>query len=102
MAIGRTDERQNPLIPVAETCRPVVWMSLADPIWASGHGLASKAGHMTAFEPWPMSRKPLDPYEPSTHGITSATISTRGEHRFAVPRSTRRRQSRNRLRREVL
>src|ERR1035437_8354815 len=69
MAIGRTDERHNPLIPVAETCRPVVWMSLADPIWASGHGLASKAAHMTAFEPWPMSRKPLEPYGPSTHGF---------------------------------
>src|SRR5271169_6817035 len=36
MAIGRTDERQNPLIPVAIIGRPVVWMSLADPIWASG------------------------------------------------------------------
>src|SRR5450759_4148365 len=72
MAIGRTDERQNPLIPVAETCRRVVWMSLADPIWASGHRLASKAGHMTAFEPWPMSRKPLEPYGPSTHGIIAS------------------------------
>jgi hypothetical protein len=36
MAIGRTDERQNPLIPVAMIGRPVVWMWLADPIWASG------------------------------------------------------------------
>src|SRR5208282_2785032 len=26
----------NPLIPVAIIGRPVVWMSLADPIWASG------------------------------------------------------------------
>jgi hypothetical protein len=34
MAIGRTDERRNPLIPVALTGRAVVWMSLADPIWA--------------------------------------------------------------------
>jgi hypothetical protein len=32
MAIGRTDERRNPLIPVALTGRAVVWMSLADPI----------------------------------------------------------------------
>src|ERR1700689_118581 len=36
MAIGRTDERRNPLIPAAIIGRAVVWMSLADPIWASG------------------------------------------------------------------
>jgi hypothetical protein len=71
MAIGRTDERQNPLIPMAVTCRPVVWMSLADPIWASGQGLASKAGHMNAFEPRLISCKPLEPDGPSTHGIIS-------------------------------
>jgi hypothetical protein len=35
--------------------RAVVWMAFAEPIWASGHGLASKAGHMTAFEPKPMA-----------------------------------------------
>jgi hypothetical protein len=58
MAIGRTDERRNPLIPVALTGRAVVWMSLADPIWASGQRPASKAGHMTAFEPRSISRKP--------------------------------------------
>jgi len=82
MAIGRTDERQNPLIPVAETCRRVVWMSLADPIWASGHRLASKAGHMTAFEPTPISRKTLEPYGPFSNRVslvnslllTSATV----------------------------
>ena len=38
MAIGRTVERRNPFIPVAVTGRAVVWMSLADPIWASGQG----------------------------------------------------------------
>jgi hypothetical protein len=36
MAIGRTDERHNPFIPVATQGRAVVWMSFADPIWASG------------------------------------------------------------------
>jgi len=41
MMIGRTDEQQNPLIPMALTCRPIVWMLLAEPIWASGHGAAS-------------------------------------------------------------
>lgn len=56
MAIGRADERQNPLIPVAAKGRAVVWMSLADPIWASGHIPAAKAGHMTALEPKPLSR----------------------------------------------
>jgi hypothetical protein len=40
MVIGRTDEQQNPLIPMALTCRAVVWMSLAEPIWASGHATA--------------------------------------------------------------
>src|SRR5674476_395199 len=63
-------ERQNPLIPVAETCRRVVWMSLADPIWASGHRLASKAGHMIAFEPRPISRKPLEPYGPFSNRVS--------------------------------
>jgi hypothetical protein len=37
MAIGRTDERRNPMMPMAAPCRAVVWISLADPIWASGH-----------------------------------------------------------------
>ena len=55
MAIGRTDERQNPLQSTAVNGRHAVWMSLADPIWASGNGSASKAGHMTAFEPQPGS-----------------------------------------------
>jgi len=55
MAIGRTDERQNPLQSTAVNGRRAVWMSLADPIWASGNGSASKAGHMTAFEPQPGS-----------------------------------------------
>jgi hypothetical protein len=41
MMIGRTDEWQNPLIPMAITGRAVVWMSLAEPIWASGHRAAS-------------------------------------------------------------
>jgi hypothetical protein len=41
MAIGRTDERHNRFIPVANKGRPVVWMSFADPIWASGNAPAS-------------------------------------------------------------
>jgi hypothetical protein len=41
MMIGRTDEWQNPLIPMVITCRAVVWMSLAEPIWASGYATAS-------------------------------------------------------------
>ncbi len=61
MVIGRTDEQQNPLIPMALTCRAVVWMSLAEPIWASGHVPASKAGHMTAFEPTPAHASYLNP-----------------------------------------
>ena len=68
MAIGRTDEQRHPLIPVALSCRPVVWMSLADPIWASGQVAATKAGHMTAFEPTLISRQTLEPYGPSTQG----------------------------------
>jgi hypothetical protein len=55
MAIGRTDERRNPLMPVALTGRVVVWMSLADFVWGSGQRPVSKAGHMTAFEPTPVS-----------------------------------------------
>jgi hypothetical protein len=51
MMIGRTDERQNPVAPMAVICRGVEWMSFADPIWASGHAAAQQAGHMTAFEP---------------------------------------------------
>lgn len=38
MAIGRTDARRNPAIPMAVTGRPFVWMSRAEPIWASGQG----------------------------------------------------------------
>jgi hypothetical protein len=64
MAIGRTDERQNPVIPVATIRRPVVWMSLADPIWVSGQRPASKAGHMTAFELTPASCDLLEPFGP--------------------------------------
>ena len=30
------------LMPPTEEGRAVVWMSFAEPIWASGHGLASK------------------------------------------------------------
>ena len=41
MVIGRTDEQQNPFIPMAITCRSVVWMLLAEPIWARGHDAAS-------------------------------------------------------------
>src|SRR5689334_8848499 len=68
MAIGRTDERRNPLIPMAKLSRSLVWMSLAVPIWASGGDPASKAGHVTAFEPTPVSRDLLEPFGPSTHG----------------------------------
>jgi hypothetical protein len=39
--IGRTDEQQNPLIPMAVKSRSVVWMLLAEPIWASGQDAAS-------------------------------------------------------------
>jgi len=38
MAIGRTDARRNPAIPMAVTGRKFVWMSRAEPIWASGQG----------------------------------------------------------------
>lgn len=38
MAIGRTDARRNPFIPMAVTGRATVWMSRAEPIWASGQG----------------------------------------------------------------
>jgi hypothetical protein len=55
MVIGRTDEQQNPFESAAIICRNSVWMLLAEPIWASGHVAASKAGHMTAFEPIPHS-----------------------------------------------
>ena len=58
MVIGRTDEQQNPFESAAIICRNSVWMLLAEPIWASGHATASKAGHMTAFEPIPNSTKP--------------------------------------------
>src|ERR1700692_1972655 len=57
MVIGRTDEQQNPFESTADTCRNCVWMSFAEPIWASGHATASKAGHMTAFEPISNSAK---------------------------------------------
>jgi hypothetical protein len=55
MVIGRTDERQNPFESTAQPGRYSVWMSLAEPIWASGHVTAIKAGHMSAFEPIPDS-----------------------------------------------
>jgi hypothetical protein len=48
MVIGRTDEWIDPLIPMADHGRRVVWMPLADPIGARGHVSASKAGHMTS------------------------------------------------------
>ncbi len=59
MMIGRTDEGQNPLISVALTGRAVVWMPLAEPIWASGHYAAStgqthdriRAYHISRFNP---------------------------------------------------
>jgi hypothetical protein len=51
MMIGRTDEQQNPFESTVVPYRDSVWMLLAEPIWASGHEAASKAGHMTAFEP---------------------------------------------------
>ena len=73
MAIGRTDERQNPLIPVAIIRRRIVWMSLADPIGASGHDPASKAGHMTAFEPKPVSCKTY--LNPTGHSLITSLLS---------------------------
>ena len=40
MTIGRADKRNKPLIPVAGSGRSLVWRSLAEPIWASGHDAA--------------------------------------------------------------
>jgi hypothetical protein len=57
MVIGRTEEWTNPLIPVADQGGAVVWMPLADPIWARGHVSSLMAGHMNAFEPSPRAGK---------------------------------------------
>src|SRR3954471_14494650 len=40
MTIGRADKRDMPLIPVATSGRSLVWHSLAEAIWASGHEAA--------------------------------------------------------------
>ena len=42
MVVGRTDEQQNPSASMANTCRSIVWMLLAEPIWARGHDAAQK------------------------------------------------------------
>ena len=42
MMIGRTDEQQNPFVPVAIRCRSIVWMLFAESIWASGYVAAIK------------------------------------------------------------
>jgi hypothetical protein len=44
MVIGRTDEQQNPRATTAITCRLIVWMLFAEPIWACGHGAALERG----------------------------------------------------------
>ncbi len=59
--IGRPDERVNPTRATATTGRMIVVVSFAEPIWASGHRAASKAGHMTAVAP------PPDPAEYLLH-----------------------------------
>ena len=41
MTIGRTDDPENPMPPVALKSRWIVWDRIANPIWASGHGAAS-------------------------------------------------------------
>jgi hypothetical protein len=75
MVIGRTDEWTNPFIPVADQGRAVVWMPLADPIWASGHVSALKAGHMTAFEPSPHASKAR--LDPPSRQIEAASVIRR-------------------------
>jgi len=51
MMIGRSDERVNPGRATASRGRLIVVVSFAEPIWASGHDAALKAGHMTAVAP---------------------------------------------------
>jgi hypothetical protein len=59
------------LIPVAIIGRPVVWMSLADPIWASGQASRVKGRTHDRIEPTLVSCKNLlEPYRPPTHGIS--------------------------------
>ncbi len=66
--IGRSDERVNPGRATAVTGRSIVVVSFAEPIWASGHGAASKAGHMTAIASYIRSRSfPLASQGSSTH-----------------------------------
>jgi hypothetical protein len=50
MTIGRTDERVNPWTRMASQGRPLVVVSFAEPIWASGHEPHQQAGHMTAID----------------------------------------------------
>ncbi len=65
MMIGRSDERVNPMHAMAGRGRDFVVVSFAEPIWASGHRAASKAGHMTAFAPLAKSSsRPLAPEVP--------------------------------------
>ncbi len=51
MMIGRADEQGTSCVAQASQCRIHVWGLFAEPIWASGHHAASKAGHMTAVAP---------------------------------------------------
>ena len=68
MTIGRSDERGNPWLAAAGRGRMIVVVSFAEPIWASGHGAAPKAGHMTAVAPSVKTyTSPLAPQGPSTH-----------------------------------
>jgi hypothetical protein len=62
MMIGRSDERGNPRRATATQGRIIVVVSFAEPIWASGHRVASKAEHMTAVAPFnKSSSRPLHP-----------------------------------------
>ena len=68
MMIGRSDGRVNPWLAAAGRGRMSVVVSFAEPIWASGHYAASKAGHMTAVAPLVRTRSlPLAPKGSSTH-----------------------------------
>src|SRR3954471_2814362 len=62
MKLGRTDKQDTPLIPVTLRGRAVVWRSLADPIWASGHVAALTGRTHGRFRPAAnLLAKPLNP-----------------------------------------
>ena len=48
----RSNRRSGePVATSGSRSRSTVWDRIANPIWASGHGAALQAGHMTAIEP---------------------------------------------------